>query len=75
MNNNIRLGLLAVSTIAVLSLAACKTTDEATQDSTPPPAPEAAPAPQPAPTDTSTMPMPTSSTTPTDTSTTPPTTP
>ena len=38
MNNNIRLGLLAVSTIAVLSLAACKTTDEATQDSTPPPA-------------------------------------
>ena len=69
MNNNIRLGLFAVSTIAVLSLAACKTTDEATQDSAP--AAEAAPAPQPAPTDTSTMP-----TTPTDdTSTTPPTTP
>ena len=71
MNNNIRLGLFAVSTIAVLSLAACKTTDEATQDSTPPPAPEAAPAP----TDTSTMPMPTSTTPPADTSTTPPPTP
>ena len=67
MNNNIRLGLFAVSTIAVLSLAACKTTDEATQDSAP--AAEAAPAP----TDTSTMP--TSTTPPVDTSTTPPTTP
>jgi len=48
MNNKIRLGLLAVSAIAVLSLSACKT-DEASQDSAPPAA-------QAAPADTSTPP-------------------
>ena len=36
MNNKIRLGLFAVSAIAALSLAACKTTDDMPQDSTPP---------------------------------------
>ena len=50
MNDKIRLGLFAASAIAALSLSACKTTDEAAQDSAPPAA-EAAPAPQPAPTD------------------------
>ena len=69
MNNTLRLGLFAASALAVLSLAACKTTDDMSQDS----APTAEPAP-PAPTDSSTMPMPTSTTPPTDSST-PPTTP
>ena len=44
MNDKIRLGLFAASAIAALSLSACKTTDEAAQDSAPPAA-EAAPAP------------------------------
>jgi len=70
MNNNIRLGLFAVSAIAVLSLAACKTTDDMSQENAP--AAEAAPAPMPA---DSSMPTNATSTTPTDTSTTPPTTP
>lgn len=70
MNNTLRLGLFAASALAVLSLAACKTTDDMSQDS----APAAQPAP-PAPTDTSTMPTPTSTMPPADTGTAPPTTP
>ena len=61
MNNNLRLGLLAVSAIAVLSLAACKTTDDMSQDTSP----------QAAPADTGMPPadtgMPTNSTAPTPT--------
>ena len=43
MNNNIRLGLFALAAIGTLSLAACKTTDQASQE-TAPPAAQAAPA-------------------------------
>lgn len=66
-NDKIRLGLFAASAIAALSLSACKTTDEAAQDSAPPAA-EAAPAPTDAssmpPADDTSMPAPTSSSTP-----------
>jgi hypothetical protein len=68
MNNNIRIGLLAASAIAALSLAACKTTDDMSQDT----APQAAPT---APADTGMPPADTTMPTNTSTSATPATTP
>jgi hypothetical protein len=73
MNNNIRIGLLAVSATAMLSLAACKTTDDGmSQDTTAPPAEQAAPAATSMPPADSTMPPADTSTPPADDSTTPP---
>ena len=69
MNNNIRIGLLAVSAAAALSLFACKTTDDMSQDTTP----QAAPAADSSMPSSSTMPtdsgMPTNATTTTPTTT------